>query len=441
MRPFYLLLKISLNISFRLFYKRFEIVNNPKSLFGRTIYVSNHPNSFMDPIMIGALGRPVVHFMTRSDVFKWWLKPVLWASHMLPIYRQHDGEDTKAKNTDVFNKVNRSLALGRNILIFGEGFTDDTPIRGLKPVKKGAIRMGFGALEACNWNKKIYVCAMGINYTDRNTIYSEFVIQYNKRICLNDFKEIYSQNPVKVINELTKRLETEMQDCIIYVRDKAKYSLLENIMQLTRKGFNHANHDATIPLKKRLDYSQKLATWINEEVTEDRDDLTQLGKEMEAYFTLEKRMKIQDRFVYQAQNDEAISRTKELLLLLTVWPLALLGWCHGLIPYLISKKVTEKIMRRKVFWGSVKMMLGKLIGSIYNIPIVMLLTHYLFPHWSLGIVYFLFVAPTLWRIAYAYQNWFLEYRLKGMMQQADLSKFVEKRKQLVEKIQTLVPVA
>ena len=109
MRPFYFLLKISLNISFRLFYKRFIVLRKHKKLFGSTVYVSNHPNSFMDPIMIGALNHPIVHFMTRSDVFVWWLKPILWSAHMTPIYRQHDGGDMKGKNTDVFKKVNQSL--------------------------------------------------------------------------------------------------------------------------------------------------------------------------------------------------------------------------------------------------------------------------------------------------------------------------------------------
>ena len=52
MRPFYFLLKVSLNISFRLFYKRFIVLRKHKKLFGSTVYVSNHPNSFMDPIMI-----------------------------------------------------------------------------------------------------------------------------------------------------------------------------------------------------------------------------------------------------------------------------------------------------------------------------------------------------------------------------------------------------
>jgi fluoride ion exporter CrcB/FEX len=56
MRPIYTLLAVSLHISFRLFYKRFKVVNNPKSYFGRTIYVSNHPNSFMDPLVIGICG-------------------------------------------------------------------------------------------------------------------------------------------------------------------------------------------------------------------------------------------------------------------------------------------------------------------------------------------------------------------------------------------------
>lgn len=441
MRPLYLLLKISLNISFRLFYKRFKIINNPKTFFGNTIYVSNHPNSFMDPIMIGSLGRPIVHFMTRSDVFVWWLKPVLWASHMLPIFRQHDGEDTKAKNTDVFKKVNRSLAIGRNILIFGEGFTDDIPIRGLKPVKKGPIRMGFTALDACNWEKKIYVCPLGVNYTDRNKIGSEVVIHYGNPICLNDYKEQFKENGNKLINELTKQLELGMQECVIYVRDKQWYSLLENTLQLTRKGFNHQNHDDQIPLEERLAYSKQLATWINEHVTEENEAFIALKKDMDAYFSLEKRMKVEDRFVLAKEQPEQLSRTKEWILLMTTWPLAILGFIHGFLPYFAAKKITEKIMKRRVFWGSVKMMLGKLIGSLYNIPIVIVLTHYLLPHWSLGILYFLVVAPCLWRISYAYAHWFKEYRLKGVMAKTDLSKFEQKRADLLKRIHELIPVA
>jgi hypothetical protein len=395
----------------------------------------------MDPIMLGALSKSIFNFMTRSDVFKWWLKPFLWLAHMLPIYRQHDGENTQEKNKTVFNRVNKTLANGRNILIFGEGFTDDTPIRGLKPIKKGAVRMGLTALEGCNWEKNIYLASIGINYTDRNTIGSELLVEYGGEICLNDYRKDFEENTPKAINDITKKLEGMMQDCVIYVADKSNYAFIENIMQITRKGFNHANHDDTIALKARFEYSKKLAHWINENATEENEAINQLKKELNAYFALEKRMQIQDRFVVESATSKTVSRSKELFLLATAWPIAILGAIQGFIPYFLAKKLTEKIMKRKVFWGSVKMLLGKVFGTIYSLPIVIWLTKNYFPHWSFGVIYFLFVAPVLWKISYDYGTWFKEYLLKGKMKRADLSKFVTKRQQLAQQIAELVPVA
>jgi hypothetical protein len=440
MRPIYFLLKISLNLSFRLFYKRVIALNKHKEFFGSTIYVSNHSNSFMDPLVIGALNRPIVHFMTRSDVFVWWLKPILWASHMLPIYRQQDGADTKGKNTDVFNKVNNSLKNGRNILIFGEGFTDDIPIRGLKPVKKGSIRMGFGALEAIDWKKNIYISGMGISYSDRNKIGSELVLNTGPKICLNDYKQTYLKNPSRVINEVTKLVEKNMQDCIIYVAQPSNYSLLENVMQITRKGYNNENHDDRIPLIKRWQYAKELASWINNTVSEEDTAIKSLQKDLDSYFGLEKKMNIQDRFVLAKQHPEIWSTLNNWLFLILTWPFALLGFIHGFIPYLIAKKVTEKIMKRTVFWGSVKMMLGKIIGLIINIPILILLTQWFLPHWSLGILYFLLI-PILWRLSYEFAHQFKEIQIKRKMKTVDLSKFAEKRTELEKRIHELIPLA
>ena len=136
MRLVYFILFVTLRYTFWIFYPRQKTINSPKQFGGRTIYVSNHAASFMDPLVVASLRLPIVFFMTRSDVFTPISRPLLWASHMLPIYRQHDGEDTKAKNEEVFQKCSRILSFGRNLLIFGEGFTDDTFVRRLKPVKR-----------------------------------------------------------------------------------------------------------------------------------------------------------------------------------------------------------------------------------------------------------------------------------------------------------------
>ncbi|AEA44019.1 phospholipid/glycerol acyltransferase [Fluviicola taffensis] len=440
MRPIYFLLKISLNLSFRLFYKRIIVVNKHKEFYGSTIYVSNHSNSFMDPLVIGVLNRPIVHFMTRSDVFVWWLKPILWAAHMLPIYRQQDGANTKGKNTDVFNKVNWALRNRRNILIFGEGFTDDVPIRGLKPIKKGSVRMGFGALESIEWRKKIYISGIGISYSDRNKIGSELVLDNGAKICLNDYKEAYLESPSRIINEVTRLVEQQMQDCIIYVADPSNYSLLENVMQITRKGYNNENHDHSIPLLKRWQYAKDLGTWINQHVTDESTEIKSLQKDLDSYFNLEQKMKIQDRFVLAKKHPEFLSTSNNWLFLILVWPFALIGFFHGFIPYILAKKVTEKMMKRPVFWGSVKMMLGKLLGCIYNIPLIIFLTKRFLPHWSFGVLYF-FLIPILWRLSYEFTLQIKEIALKRKMKSVDLSKFEAKRADLEKRIHELIPLA
>ena len=117
MRIIYLIMFFTLRYSTWIIYPRFRRVSGPKSFYGRTIFVSNHPASFMDPLVIAAKQRSILFFMTRSDVFTKFTKPFLWACQMLPIYRQLDGGDTRSKNDLVFEKTSKILSRGRNLLI------------------------------------------------------------------------------------------------------------------------------------------------------------------------------------------------------------------------------------------------------------------------------------------------------------------------------------
>jgi 1-acyl-sn-glycerol-3-phosphate acyltransferase len=117
----------------------------------------------MDPITIASLNRPIVFFLTRSDVFTPVTKPILWAFQMIPIYRSRDKVNTQEKNEAVFRKCAKILSFGRNLLIFGEGVTHDVFTRRLKPIKKGAVRnwihsvgireLGEKDLYRSSWNK------------------------------------------------------------------------------------------------------------------------------------------------------------------------------------------------------------------------------------------------------------------------------------------------
>jgi hypothetical protein len=400
--------------------------------------VCNHPASFLDPLVISVLQRPIVFFMTRSDVFKPFLKPLLWSVHMLPIYREHDGEDTKSKNEEVFRSCFKILSGGRNLMIFGEGFTDDIFIRRLKPIKKGAARIGFGALESLNWKKKIFIQAVGINYAEPNKMRGEVLISNSEQICLNDYKDLYHENPSKAINEATKRIEKLLQQQITHVENIEWVFFHEHVSRLKRFGLHPLDSDFSISLEKRWKNTKAFANWLNSIDLNASDDLVLLKKELEDYFKLLNKMKLEESYIYELTEKKELSNPKELVFLILFFPFVPIGLIHFYLPYLFVKRFTEKTFKRKVFWSSVKLMLGFLIMALFNIIFITLLNVFFVHNALISIAYFL-IIPIFGLVTY---NWFIElrtFKTKIKLRKVNLSSVLVKREKLISKIDLLCP--
>ncbi len=436
MRFLYLLVKIFAQYSLRIYFPRILKINAPKKNYGRTIYVSNHPASFMDPVLLGVLQRPIVFFMTRSDIFTPMMKPILWLAQMLPIYRQLDGDGAVGKNAEVFKATSNVLKGGRNLLIFGEGFTDDVFIRRLKPIKKGPARIGFIALEAMDWKKKVYVSMIGINYGQPNYLRSDVVIANSDRFCLNDYQTVYKENPNKAITEVTRRIEAMLKPLITHVEHKDWAEFHEQVMQIRRDGLHPENTDFSIPLQQRYENSKKLAAWINQQNLEN-EELIALKKQADTYFRLQKRLGLSEKYVSEKASTGKLSVGKELFYLISALPIALLGSAHLIAPYLLVKKFTEKTFKRRVFWSSVKMMVGMLVMALFTWPIVSLLNAYLIHNGWLSLAYF-FTIPLFGLIAYNWKRAFVDFQTKRKLNKMDLKDFIQKRKELEEKIKLLI---
>ena len=426
-----------MNYSLRVYFSGVKFINMPRKRFGRTIYVSNHASSFMDPIVIAGLTRPIVFFMTRSDVFTRFSSPFLWASQMLPIYRQHDGEDTRKKNDAVFDSCSKILSFGRNLLIFGEGFTDDVFVRRLKTVKKGAVRIGFTSLEKINWKKKIYIAAVGCNYTDPNRMRSDLLISYSDKICLNDYKKEYLENPSKVINDLTKRIESMMQAQITHNKNIDFAPFHEHIMMLTRKGMNGTNYDSTIPLKERWQYSQKLATWLND-ISRDHEEIHSMKNKVANYNIELAENDVDESMLHWKRTNPKGGRSLDLLKIILLFPFAIIGTIHCVIPYLFTKRFVEKTMKRPVFWGSVKIILGMFTIALFNAPIIFIIYYFIISNWWIAIAYFFSIGLTGFT-AYIWTRIKNEYLEKGRVNQLNLTSILSKRESIETELKNFLP--
>jgi hypothetical protein len=417
-----------LNYTLRLYFRNIKVHNKP-SKFGKTIYVSNHAASFMDPLVIAAFNRSVVYFLTRSDVFTPFTKPIFWIAHMLPIYRQRDGVNTKEKNNEVFKKCTETLLRNRNLLIFGEGVTDDQFVRRLKPLKKGALRIGFTTLEACDWKENVYIAAIGCNYSNPSRFRSDLLIKNSKPILLNDFKEEYLENPSKVISKLTLKIQRVLQSELTHVDAIEDTSYHERIMMVQRKGMcdtfsNRPN------LKERWSYSSSLATKINEGSIQLTDDIKD---EIDSYFNNLKDMGVSDDLVFDSKSNSF--KTSQFLFQLMTLPIAVLGFIHCSLFYFSIKEFVEKKFRRDVFWGSTKLIMMIFIAGPINLLVLVFLPAFI--GWPLSVLYFLAVPFFGFIFLNALVFWKRVYRIQKLKGQ-NLTKIFEARTQLKQNLDNFV---
>jgi hypothetical protein len=372
--------------------------------------------------------------MTRSDVFTTFSRPLLWSVHMLPIYRQLDGVDTKEKNAEVFRECSKVLKSNRSLLIFAEGFTDDVFVRRLKPIRKGAVRIGFSALEYMNWSENVYISAVGCNYSDPNRMRSDLLISTSEGICLNDYREEYHANPGKVVAELTLLAEKMMQDQITHIENPHLTELHETIMILTRKGMNSISYDKKLSLKDRYLYSKKLANWLNNEPMERVEPLKEVAKN---YMNSLRELDITDNEIWSIKNNEN-EIFRKVFQLLFLSPFAILGAFHCGFPYFLIKKFVENKFKRAVFWGSTKLLLCMILIGLINIPVIFVFDDiFNLSNWW-GFVYYLLIGlfGQAFYIGYSIFNDLLRFK---KIKKVNIENLVEKREQLFELVKKNIP--
>ncbi|MES2374746.1 MAG: 1-acyl-sn-glycerol-3-phosphate acyltransferase [Bacteroidota bacterium] len=152
--------KIIVRLALKIFCARMVIKGrSAQAIQGPVLITANHPNSFLDAIIIGSLFDRRVHFLARGDAFrKPWHNRLLRLLNMIPIYRLSEGKENLSLNDSSFKRSNEILSAGGIVLIFIEGICVHK--HELQPFKKGAGRI---ATESRS-NKKLHILPLGIAY-------------------------------------------------------------------------------------------------------------------------------------------------------------------------------------------------------------------------------------------------------------------------------------
>ena len=156
---------------------------------GPLLLASNHPNSFLDAIILNILFEQPIWSLTRGDVFKYkYISKTLTALKMVPVYRVSEGVKNLNSNYETFGNCKKIFREKGIVLIFSEGKCINE--WHLRPLKKGTARLAIGSWSERTSLKEenipLEVLPVGINYSSFRLFGKNIVINFGDIITKGD---------------------------------------------------------------------------------------------------------------------------------------------------------------------------------------------------------------------------------------------------------------
>ncbi len=249
-----LLLRHLIELVLRIFFRRLEVVgleHVPSS--GPVLFVLNHPNALVDPLLLLTLApRPVV-FLAKEPLFRMpVIGHVVRAMHSVPVYRRIDAGADIGRNIEMFAQVSSVLDDGGAVALFPEG-TSHSDSR-LRPFKTGAARIALGVAAA---GGRVQVVPAGLFYTEKASFRSAALLCFGQPIGVTSEQLGANGEPDESeVRQLTAELEGAMAEVTLQADRHEALALVTRAELIMTSG--DAADGGRLPLADQFELRQRL---------------------------------------------------------------------------------------------------------------------------------------------------------------------------------------
>ena len=215
----YTLLKLPAKLALY-FYCRKIIINKKQFLKsdGPLLIAANHPNSFLDAVILATLFKRPIYSLARGDAFaKSFYRKLLYSLNMLPVYRISEGAENLEHNYTTFSSCIDIFKKNGIVLIFSEGGCINE--WHLRLLKKGTARL---AISAWQQGIPLKILPLGINYSSFRLFGKNMILDFGEIIEKESFNE--AMPPGEAITVFNTKLQGQLKNLVIesYPADKEK---------------------------------------------------------------------------------------------------------------------------------------------------------------------------------------------------------------------------
>ncbi len=184
---------------------------------------SNHPNSFLDSVLLNTIFDQPVWSLARGDVFKKPLfRKLLTAVKILPVYRTSEGVENLSENYKTFDACIGLFRQNGIITIYSEGKCINE--WHLRPLKKGTARL---AIKAWEENIPLRVLPVALNYSSFTRFGKNIFINFGE-IITPDVIADHAADGMRNL-EFNNRLRAELEKGVFEIPPGDKQQLKEKL--------------------------------------------------------------------------------------------------------------------------------------------------------------------------------------------------------------------
>lgn len=189
------------------------------------ILACNHPNSFLDAVIMDILFERPIWSLTRGDAFlNKTVNNILFKLKMLPVYRMREGVENLSGNYKTFDTCIELFRRGQIVLIFSEGLCVNE--WRLRPLKKGTARLAYKCLQE---NIPLKILPVGINYSSYKRFGKNLFINFGDLFSVTDFDKSLSDGSFNQVfnNTLQQGLKP-----LVYEIDKTDRQKQKDLLEV-----------------------------------------------------------------------------------------------------------------------------------------------------------------------------------------------------------------
>lgn len=402
---------------------------------GALLLCVNHPNNFIDSLLVGAVVPRKIHYLATAALFRnRLLARFLRAAGAIPVYRRQDDPDKMDRNADVFAACYRAFDEGRVVAIYPEGTTHaETRVQ---QIKTGAARIALG-YEAQR-PRALRLVPVGLSFEARKSFGGRVLVSFGEPLAVAPYLPAYRDDPVKAVEALTNAIQWAMEAQVVHVDRIDAAELVRAVEELYRSSLVRELRSERGLAENQIDLvrlSRTIVEAVNHFKEGDPARVENLWQRIQSYRALLLRYHVRDDAV-RRRLEPPPPRTR----LVHSWqavvglPFFVYGALVNALPYFVPRWLARFIAHKETDYATVRFLASVVAFPVFWGLEVWLVARALGTSWA---VLFALSLPLTGLLAFRYLRGagrlgqVLRFSTFSMMHEGDARRLVAERQAII----------